>query len=100
VLGSPGPVPAGAGVSAGSASSSTERAASAAAREASCGRRVLETPSQTTAAITPVSWRIPNAIASSLTAWTWPRSLTPATRPRSAATWSVPSGIRLPQSSQ
>ena len=62
-----------------------------AVQEASCGRGAEDTPSQTIATTTGPSSLSATAkcIASSLRECRWPRSLTPATWPRSSSIWSL-----------
>src|SRR6202453_5190516 len=82
--------------------SSIRTAACVPASDASSDLGEVDTPSQTTATATgPVSVSaVANAIASSLRECRRPRSVTPASQPRSSSTWSRPEGTWRPHDSQ
>ncbi len=82
--------------------SSIRTAAWLPASDASSARGEVDTPSQTTATTTGPSGvsAAASAIASSLRGWRSPRSVTPASMPRSSSTWSRPDGTIRPHDSQ
>jgi hypothetical protein len=86
-----------------SASTRCSRAVNAAVAEAVSGLYEVDTPSQTTATTveaSPVTPSTAKAMSSSLRECRRPRSVTPATGPRSRSTRSRGSGSGLPHTSQ
>src|SRR5215472_3866455 len=82
--------------------SSTRIAVRTAVSDASSGRGADDTPSDTTASATGPSGpsAVASAIASSLRECRRPRSVAPASSPRSSSAWSRPTGTLRPQDGQ